>query len=56
MTKIDWSAVMRAYLKEPIKQAVPAEHPIVRLHSEMHYPILYISYKRNTRHVVGMTH
>lgn len=49
------SAVMRGKLTEPDKPAEPAEHPLVRIHGETGRPVLYISYERITRHIVGMT-
>jgi len=49
------SSVMRGKLKEPEKPAEPAEHPLVRTHTETGKPVLYICYNRITRHIVGMS-
>ena len=49
------SSVMRGKLKEPEKPAEPAEHPLVRTHTETRKPVLYICYDRITRHIVGMS-
>ena len=49
------SSVMRGKLKEPEKPAEPAEHPLVRIHTETGKPVLYICYNRITRHIVGMS-
>ena len=49
------SSVMRGKLKEPEKPAEPAEHPLVRIHTETGKPVLYICYDRITRHIVGMS-
>ena len=49
------SSVMRDKLKEPEKPAEPAEHPLVRTHTETRKPVLYICYDRITRHIVGMS-
>ena len=49
------SSVMKGKLKEPENPAEPAEHPLVRPHSETGRPVLYICYDRITRHIVDWT-